>query len=142
MSGDTIARPYHLAYAPGRAAREPGLKSGESDLGVRLGRIRTVPDDGGGGRRVPRAETDRLRSAEARAHRPAPPPVSWASPAAAPVGTTVTTGHGQQMGHNGPEEQQGQRSRCSRGLPARLRRRNPAVRGREPVGAGGGGDRV
>ncbi len=49
--------------APSRAARELGLKRGEFDLAVRLGRIRTVPDEGGGGgRRVNRTEIERVRS--------------------------------------------------------------------------------
>ncbi|MGW0186519.1 DUF6397 family protein [Streptomyces sp. NPDC003362] len=64
MSGDTITTTDHLTWAPGRAARELGLKRTEFDLAVQLGRIRTVPDEGGGGRRVPHAEIDRLRSAE------------------------------------------------------------------------------
>ncbi|GGX77699.1 DUF6397 family protein [Streptomyces minutiscleroticus] len=47
--------------ASARAARELGLKRGEFDLAVRLGHIRTVPDEGGGGgRRVDRAEIDRV----------------------------------------------------------------------------------
>jgi hypothetical protein len=53
------ARP---SLAQSRAARELGLKRGEFDLAVRLGRIRTVPDEGGGGRRVARAEIDRVMS--------------------------------------------------------------------------------
>ncbi|MFJ4947213.1 DUF6397 family protein [Streptomyces sp. NPDC088760] len=48
---------------PSRAARELGLKRSEFDLAVQLGRIRTVPDEGGGGgRHVERAEIDRLRA--------------------------------------------------------------------------------
>ncbi|MDN0196601.1 DUF6397 family protein [Streptomyces sp. S.PNR 29] len=47
-----------------RAARELGLKRSEFDIGVHLGRIRTVPDDGGGGRRVTHAEIERLRAQE------------------------------------------------------------------------------
>ncbi|MDQ0778985.1 hypothetical protein QF026_007451 [Streptomyces aurantiacus] len=58
----TPASPPTLAQ--GRAARELGLKRGEFDLAVRLGRIRTVPDEGGGGRRVTRAEIDRVKSEE------------------------------------------------------------------------------
>ncbi len=50
--------------AQSRAARELGLKRGEFDLAVRLGRIRTVPDEGGGGHRVTRAEIDRVRAEE------------------------------------------------------------------------------
>ncbi|MFI5662214.1 DUF6397 family protein [Streptomyces sp. NPDC051684] len=45
------------------AARELGLKRGEFDLAVRLGRIRTVPAPGGGRRRVPSEEIDRIRTA-------------------------------------------------------------------------------
>ena len=40
------------SVAPSRAARELGLGRDEFDIAVQLGRIRTVPDDGGGGRRV------------------------------------------------------------------------------------------
>ncbi|MFE9774466.1 DUF6397 family protein [Streptomyces sp. NPDC005931] len=46
----------------GRAARELGLKRTAFDLAVHLGHIRTVPDEGGGGRRVGRAEIERLRA--------------------------------------------------------------------------------
>jgi hypothetical protein len=45
-----------------RAARELGLKRGELDLAVHLGCVRTVVDDGGGGRRLTRAEIDRLHA--------------------------------------------------------------------------------
>ncbi|WNZ13505.1 DUF6397 family protein [Streptomyces sp. 11x1] len=45
-----------------RAARELGLKRSEIDLAVQLGCLRTVVDDGGGGRRVTRAEVERLRA--------------------------------------------------------------------------------
>ena len=82
MSGNTItqsvmpasgtaaddARPVAVAtagrqtLAQSRAARELGLKRGEFDLAVRLGRIRAVPDEGGGGCRVARAEIDRVMS--------------------------------------------------------------------------------
>ncbi|MFE7270885.1 DUF6397 family protein [Streptomyces sp. NPDC057623] len=68
MSADTITTPHHphhpLAFTPSRAARELGLKRGELDLAVHLGLIRTVPDEGGGGRRVPRSEIDRLRTGD------------------------------------------------------------------------------
>lgn len=65
MSGSTITSPDRLTWTPGRAARELGLKRTEFELAVNLGRIRTVPDEGGGGRRVIlRAEVDRLRAAE------------------------------------------------------------------------------
>ncbi|MBW8737959.1 MAG: hypothetical protein JF621_12780 [Streptomyces turgidiscabies] len=48
-------------FAPSRAARELGLKRREFDLAVHLGCVRTVPDEGGGGRRVGRDEIERLR---------------------------------------------------------------------------------
>lgn len=69
MSGNTItqsalpttpaaAAAVRPSLALSRAARELGLKRGEFDLAVRLGCIRTLPDEGGGGRRVARAEID------------------------------------------------------------------------------------
>ncbi|MFF4301536.1 DUF6397 family protein [Streptomyces sp. NPDC001601] len=62
MSGTTLVQNHQLTCAPSRAARELGLRRNEFDLAVHLGRIRTVPDEGGGGgRRVPRTEIDRLR---------------------------------------------------------------------------------
>ncbi|WP_405946417.1 DUF6397 family protein [Streptomyces prunicolor] len=64
MAGNTITKPSDLSCTPSRAARELGLKRGEFDLAVHLGRIRTAPDEGGGGRRVSRAEIDRLRTAD------------------------------------------------------------------------------
>ncbi|MFE9609605.1 DUF6397 family protein [Streptomyces sp. NPDC006012] len=63
MPGSTVASPRQLTCAPSRAARELGLKRGEFDLAVHLGRIRTVLDEGGGGRRVARTEIDRLCAA-------------------------------------------------------------------------------
>ncbi|CAL9371279.1 DUF6397 family protein [Streptomyces sp. enrichment culture] len=62
MSGDTLTRPDRQTRTPGRAARELGLRRSEFDLAVHLGRMRTVPDEGGGGRRVPHTEIDRLRA--------------------------------------------------------------------------------
>ncbi|MEU1480008.1 DUF6397 family protein [Streptomyces sp. NPDC005760] len=62
MSSSTITQLRRHDYTPSRAARELGLKRGEFDLAVHLGQIRTVPDEGGGGRRVTRAEIDRVRS--------------------------------------------------------------------------------
>lgn len=50
------------SLALSRAARELDLKRGEFDLAVQLGRVRTIPDEGGGGRRVSRTEIDRVRS--------------------------------------------------------------------------------
>ncbi|MFF0228112.1 DUF6397 family protein [Streptomyces sp. NPDC004629] len=64
MPVGTVAPTHHLTLAPSRAARELGLKRGEFQLAAHLGRIRTVPDPGGAGRRVPRAEIDRLRATE------------------------------------------------------------------------------
>ncbi|MCQ4199158.1 DUF6397 family protein [Streptomyces coelicoflavus] len=75
MSGNTVTHQTALAaersgptraaaVAPSRAARELSLKRSEFDLAVRLGRIRTVPDDGGGGRRVPRDEIEKIRAAD------------------------------------------------------------------------------
>ncbi|MFE6176817.1 DUF6397 family protein [Streptomyces sp. NPDC056464] len=64
MSGDTITTTHRLACTPSRAARELGLKRGELDLALHLGLIRTVPDEGGGGRRVPRSEIDRVSSGD------------------------------------------------------------------------------
>lgn len=46
------------------AAKELGLKSGEFDLAVLLGRIRIVADPPGTQRRVTRAEIDRVRGSE------------------------------------------------------------------------------
>ncbi|MFJ4817811.1 DUF6397 family protein [Streptomyces sp. NPDC088801] len=60
----TGTTPDRLTCAPSRAARELDVKRSEFDLAVNLGLIRTVPDEGGGGRRVARAEIDRLRSGE------------------------------------------------------------------------------
>ncbi|ELP62395.1 DUF6397 family protein [Streptomyces turgidiscabies] len=78
MSGISITRPAQTAttpttgvlrtsgapFAPSRAARELGLKRREFDLAVHLGCVRTVPDEGGGGRRVDREEIHRLRDDE------------------------------------------------------------------------------
>jgi hypothetical protein len=81
MTGKTIAGLDGPAGSPalrtrltvGRAARELGLRRGEFDLAVRLGRIRTVTEPARGPeppgtaatrRRVARVEIDRLRAAE------------------------------------------------------------------------------
>ena len=58
----TAARATGHTLAPSRAARELGLKRSELDLAVHLGHLRTVVDDAGGGRRIARAEVDRLRA--------------------------------------------------------------------------------
>lgn len=62
MSQHTTARPRPLTCTPSRAAKELGVKRGEFDFAVHLGRVRTVPDEGGGGRRIPYAEIERLRA--------------------------------------------------------------------------------
>ncbi|WP_236053185.1 DUF6397 family protein [Streptomyces musisoli] len=63
MAANTIDPPRPGTCTPSRAARELGLRRSEFDLAVHLGRIRTVPDEGGGGgRRVEHAEIDRLRA--------------------------------------------------------------------------------
>lgn len=64
MAGNTLTTADRQTLTIGRAARELDLKRSEFDLAVHLGRIRTVPDEGGGGRRVPAAELDRLRGQE------------------------------------------------------------------------------
>ncbi|MGV9276066.1 DUF6397 family protein [Streptomyces griseosporeus] len=61
MPGSTLTTAHQTSCTPGRAARELGLKRTEFDLAVHLGRIRTVPDEGGGGHRVPLTELERLR---------------------------------------------------------------------------------
>ncbi|MFI1046664.1 DUF6397 family protein [Streptomyces griseoruber] len=71
MSASTAVPQQAPSCAPSRAARELGLKRSEFDLAVHLGRIRTVPDEGGRGRRaVPRSELGRLLAAteELRRH--------------------------------------------------------------------------
>jgi hypothetical protein len=71
MSGNTITheagptpgpatRGCATPFTRSRAARELGLRRREFDLAVCLGHIRTLPDEGGGGRRVSRAEIERL----------------------------------------------------------------------------------
>ncbi|SES45704.1 hypothetical protein SAMN04487983_105821 [Streptomyces sp. yr375] len=62
MSDNIVTQPHSVSCTPSRAARELDLKRSEFELAVHLGRIRTTPDEGGGGRRVPRTEIDRLRS--------------------------------------------------------------------------------
>jgi hypothetical protein len=62
MSTGTITTPHLASRTPSRAARELGLKRGEFDLAVHLGLVRTLPDEGGGGRRVPRSEIERLQA--------------------------------------------------------------------------------
>ncbi|MFJ8542284.1 DUF6397 family protein [Streptomyces sp. NPDC093586] len=61
-TAERITTARESAVAPSRAARELGLRRSEFDLAVHLGRIRTVPDEGGGGGRVPRAEIQRIRA--------------------------------------------------------------------------------
>ncbi|WP_055701815.1 DUF6397 family protein [Streptomyces silaceus] len=69
MTGDTItqsttSKPVRPTVTLSRAARELGLKRGEFDLAVTLGRIRTVGEAPGGQRRVACAEIDRVRGSE------------------------------------------------------------------------------
>jgi len=60
MSGNTMTQSATSSLS--RAARELELRRGEFDLALHLGCVRTVPDEGGGGRRVARTEIDRVRS--------------------------------------------------------------------------------
>ncbi|WP_381562814.1 DUF6397 family protein [Streptomyces eurythermus] len=63
MSADLFDPTRPHTCKPGQAARELGLKRGDFDRAVQLGCIRTVPDEGGGGgRRVERAEIERVRA--------------------------------------------------------------------------------
>ncbi|MFF3851180.1 DUF6397 family protein [Streptomyces sp. NPDC002328] len=62
MSDNTVTPSHTPLRSLSRAARELGLKRSEFDLAVHLGRIRTVPDEAGGGRRVALAEIERLGS--------------------------------------------------------------------------------
>ncbi|MEU9102663.1 DUF6397 family protein [Streptomyces sp. NPDC048361] len=57
------APPAERRLAPGAAARELELRRGEFELAVQLGHVRTVPDPGGGHRRVTAREVARLRAA-------------------------------------------------------------------------------
>ncbi|MFF8093575.1 DUF6397 family protein [Streptomyces sp. NPDC016675] len=62
-SADRIGTTRGTSLAPGRAARELGLKRSEFALAVHLGRVRTLPDEGGGGGgRVARDEIERVRA--------------------------------------------------------------------------------
>ncbi|MFD6550247.1 DUF6397 family protein [Streptomyces sp. NPDC058398] len=60
MSATTITQSATLSLS--RAARELELRRGEFDLALHLGCVRSVPDEGGGGRRITRAEIDRVRA--------------------------------------------------------------------------------
>ncbi|MEW2134310.1 DUF6397 family protein [Streptomyces sp. NPDC005435] len=62
MPGTILTTPNPTTCVPSRAARELGLNRAEFELAVQLGRIRTVRDEGGNGRRVERAEIDRIRA--------------------------------------------------------------------------------
>ncbi|MGW5861338.1 DUF6397 family protein [Streptomyces sp. NPDC055239] len=69
MSGHTITQEAadttaQTSVTQTRAARELGLKRGEFELAVMLGRIRTVGDAVGGRRRVTRGEIERVRAGE------------------------------------------------------------------------------
>ncbi|MGP2441761.1 DUF6397 family protein [Streptomyces sp. JW3] len=63
-TADHLAAPRSSRLAPGRAARELGLKRSEFDIAVGLGLISTVPDEGGGGPCVTWAEIERVRERE------------------------------------------------------------------------------
>ncbi|MFF9671516.1 DUF6397 family protein [Streptomyces eurythermus] len=63
MSADLFDPTRPDTCKPSHAARELGLRRGDFDRAVQLGCIRTVPDEGGGGgRRVERAEIERVRA--------------------------------------------------------------------------------
>ncbi|MFF5439390.1 DUF6397 family protein [Streptomyces achromogenes] len=65
MSADLFDPTRPDILKPSHAARELGLKRGDFDRAVQFGCIRTVPDEGGGGgRRVERAEIERVRAQE------------------------------------------------------------------------------
>ncbi|MFH8610941.1 DUF6397 family protein [Streptomyces sp. NPDC018029] len=69
MTGDTITQSTSTTttrptVTPSWAAKELGLKRGEFDLAVMLGRIRTVADVPGGRRRVTHEEIERVRGCE------------------------------------------------------------------------------
>ncbi|MEV5276804.1 DUF6397 family protein [Streptomyces sp. NPDC052811] len=57
-----VAAPAGPRLAPGVAARELELRRAEFELAVQLGHIRTVPDPGGGQRRVTAREVARLKA--------------------------------------------------------------------------------
>jgi hypothetical protein len=60
MSGTTVTQ--SATFPLSRAARELELRRGEFDLALHLGCVRSVPDEGGGGRRITREEIDRVRA--------------------------------------------------------------------------------
>ncbi|MFD8808413.1 DUF6397 family protein [Streptomyces sp. NPDC059597] len=68
MPGTTLTSPglttspSPTTCTPSRAARELGLNRAEFELAAQLGRIRTVRDESGSGRRVERAEIERIRA--------------------------------------------------------------------------------
>ncbi|WP_220212954.1 DUF6397 family protein, partial [Streptomyces sp. WELS2] len=63
MSADLFHPTRPDTCKPSHAARELGLGRGDFERAVQLGCIRTVPDEGGGGgRRVERAEIERVRA--------------------------------------------------------------------------------
>ncbi|MFJ6540362.1 DUF6397 family protein [Streptomyces sp. NPDC091385] len=68
MPGTTLISPSltssqtPIICTPSRAARELGLNRAEFELAAQLGRIRTVRDESGSGRRVERAEIERIRA--------------------------------------------------------------------------------
>ncbi|MGW2224437.1 DUF6397 family protein [Streptomyces formicae] len=64
ITSSTAVAPAQQSLAPSRAARELGLKRGEFELAVMLGRVRTVGEAVGGQRRVTQEEIDRVRGSE------------------------------------------------------------------------------
>ncbi|MFD5634992.1 DUF6397 family protein [Streptomyces sp. NPDC127077] len=59
MSATAITQSATVSLS--RAARDLELRRGEFDLALQLGCVRSVPDEGGGGRRIARVEIDRVR---------------------------------------------------------------------------------
>lgn len=63
-TADTAATAAQTSVTQSRAARELGVKRGEFELAVMLGRVRTVADTVGGRRRVTREEIERVRAGD------------------------------------------------------------------------------
>lgn len=64
ITQETVDTAERAPVTQSRAARELGLKRGEFELAVMLGRIHTVSDAIGGRRRVTREEIERVRAGE------------------------------------------------------------------------------
>lgn len=63
-AAETAATAAQTSVAQSRAARELGVKRGEFELAVMLGRVRTVADTAGGRRRVTCEEIERVRAGD------------------------------------------------------------------------------